>query len=73
MPRLSSARPAVRTAVEQRYAERLFRIGERSRNGGLGYRKSSCRFRHTARLGHSQENFQLPQLEPASRALMSVH
>jgi hypothetical protein len=34
---------ALRTAVEQWYAENLFSIGERSRNGRLGYRKSRCR------------------------------
>jgi hypothetical protein len=49
----------VRTAVEQRYTERLFCIGKRSRNGRLGYRKSRCRLRHAAGVGHSQENFQL--------------
>ena len=64
---------AVRTAVEQRYTEYLFCVGKRSRNGRLGYGESRCRFRHAARVGHGQENFQLAQLEPAPRALMSIH
>ena len=64
---------AVRTAVEQRYPECLFCIGKRSRNGRLGYRKSRCRLRHTAGVGHRQENFQLAKLKPAPRALMSIH
>ena len=64
---------AVRTPVEKRYTEYLFGVSKRSRNGRLGYRQSRCRFRHTARVGHGKENFQLAQLEPAPRALMSIH
>ena len=76
--RLSSASPyirgldAVRASIEQPHTERVLKIGDRFRNGGLGNSKLLSRLRYAAALNGREERMQVPQLEAAANLTLPV-
>jgi hypothetical protein len=62
----------VRTSIEQPHTERLLKIGDRFRNGGLGNSKMLSRLGHAAALSGREKCVQVPQLEPAADLTLPV-
>src|SRR5262245_11276611 len=64
---------ALRVAVEQTHAKRVFQIRNRFRNVGLRGVQVTCRLSHAAGLHDSPEDVQVLQLDPASDAIAHLH
>ena len=68
-PRLMSAR----AAIEQAHAQRVFQLGNRSRQRGLGRPEAFGRLAHAARLNHRHEDAHVVQFQAALDAVGLVH
>ena len=77
-PRLSSARPytSVRSPAgcgRRSAPQAVLHVSDRPRYCRLGNRKFFRRFRHAARMCHSEEYIQLSELKPASDPVIPMH
>jgi hypothetical protein len=59
-------------AIEERHAKRVLNVGDRPRDGGLGYRKLCGGLRPASGLRHSQQNLQFMELESVD-AVVVMH
>ena len=64
---------SARTAIEEADTERVFQIGNRSRNGRLRSCKAFRRLVHAARLHHGHEDAHIVQLQAPFDAIDPVH
>ena len=64
---------ALRVAVEETHADRLFQLGDRSGNGGLGCVEERGRLAHAASLHNGRQNVEVMQLDPTSNPIVRLH